>query len=184
MKKNLIYLVLILILMSCQKESLLSMNNDLQLTNKSINTSSQLVKKSRNYTVIFETSDAWEYGRTLYNECYPENVRFSGLIPYHVQYLQYGTASYISYDIDFGNFSGTGETSGLKYSINRNRYTGIIPDSPETDGYNIILGRRTVQMTYKTSAGNALIITENIIFALTKSANMYATFNEIAVGCK
>ena len=140
------------ILIACQKESPLTEGRK---------ESPELAKKSGNYFIIAETSSVRDYPvRKLYNECYPETVDFTGPVSYYIQYLQVGDAQYISYDIDFGNFSGTGETSGLKYSTNRKRYKGIVPTIGENVRGATIIGRKILKMTFKASAGNAIYVTE------------------------
>jgi hypothetical protein len=174
MRKILISLATGLILFSCQKDSSFLTEND----------NTQIAKKSKDYVVLSESTDIWNFPIKLDNQCYPEIADFPGGISYDVQWLQDGEAYYISYDIDFSNFSGTGESSGLEYSPSRTRYKGIIPQEIEITENGTILGRIVLNMDFKAKAGNTLNVTEGIVFTLTKAADISVAFYSTAAGCK
>lgn len=170
MRRYLIYVLLPVALLSCQKESIKSEQDEPQLSNDSL----LLLQKKP-----IPPKETTDYAAYVNNSCYPEVVYLSGTttaIP-----VQYFTRRGILYRVNvtkFDNVSGIGLTSGLIYK-GRGEYRDVEEVRPD----NSVVVTVSTQVTYRTAQGNALIL-DNRTRYIVDGGNVTVLYNKVNDRCR
>ena len=171
MRKFLIYALLPVALLSCQKESIISKHDGAQLSDDSL----LLLQKKR-----IPRGETTDYAAYFNNLCYPEVVFLSGTtttLP--VQYFTRRGKLYRVEVIKYDKVSGIGITSGLIYKGGGELRSveEILPDNSAviTSSYEAI---------YRTSQGNALIFDNRTRYTISPTGDVTPVYNKVNDRCR